>query len=253
MYREERFQLILKYLEENKRISVEEVCSLCNISRDTARRDIVKLEERGSILRTRGGALLPSLGKEIGNYKDRLFDYSSEKKSIGKLAASLINDGDRIIMDTSTTVQSCIEFLDVENCDIITNSINLADMLSNIEGVNINLLGGKLNKEHRFLYGGSLISMLSNYYAQKLFIGTSGITKNGVMTLFEEDGFVKRKMIEQSDQVILLADRSKLGKSGFFKYADLSQIDIIITDALPDKDLLEVLKGFEIEIMISGQ
>lgn len=251
MYQEERIQMILNYLGEHKRISVEEICNLCNVSRDTARRDLVKLEEKGAILRTRGGALLPTLTKEIKSYEDRLYSDSKEKKSIGRLAASLIKNGDKIIMDTATTVQACAEFLQVDKCTVITNSINQADILSNKPGVDIHLLGGQLNQEHRFLYGQSVISMLSNYYVDKTFVGTCGLTEKGVMVAFEEDGYVMKKMIEQADQVILLVDSSKFGKKGFFKFADLSQIDIIITDQLPDKELMDVFNKYEINVMLA--
>lgn len=250
MYQEERLQMILKYLDEHKRINVEEICNLCSVSRDTARRDLVKLEERGSILRTRGGALLPTLSKDIKSYKDRLYSVSKEKRAIGKLGASLIKSGDKVIMDTSTTVQGCSEFLQVDNCTIITNSINQADILSNKPEVNIHLLGGKLDQEQRFLYGPSVISMLSNYYVDKTFIGACGLTEGGVMTASEEDGFVMKKMIEQADQVILLTDCSKFGKKGFFKVADLSQIDILITDQLPDKSLMDAFNQYEINVML---
>lgn len=174
-----------------------------------------------------------------------------EKKAIGKLGASLIKNGDKIIMDTATTVQACAEYLQVDNCTVITNSINQADILSNKSGVDIHLLGGQLNQEQRFLYGSSVIAMLSNYYVDKTFVGTCGLTEEGVMTAFEEDGFVMKRMIEQADQVILLVDSSKFGKKAFFKFADLSQIDIIITDKLPDKTLMDVFNQYEINVMLA--
>lgn len=251
MYQDERLQKILDYLDEYKRINVEQICSLCNVSRDTARRDLVKLEEKGAILRTRGGALLPTLTKEIKSYKDRIYTDSKEKKAIGKLAASLVKNGDKIIMDTSTTVQACSDFLQVDNCTVITNSINQADILSNKPEVHIHLLGGLLNQDQRFLYGQSVITMLSNYYVDKAFIGTCGLTQNGVMVAFEEDGFIMKKMIEQAEQVILLVDSSKFGKKGFFKVAELSQIDIMITDKLPDKALMDILDQYKINVMIA--
>lgn len=147
---------ILDFLKKNNRISVEQICSLLNVSRDTARRDLVKLEEEKSILRTRGGAILPSVHQEIKDYSNRLKTVSDEKKTIGKLAASFIFPGDRVILDASTTVQSCAEQIENIDCTIITNSINQAEVLSNNSDVNIQLLGGTLHKEHRFLYGSSV-------------------------------------------------------------------------------------------------
>lgn len=253
MYQEERMDSILEYLKKNKRISVEEICSIYDVSRDTARRDLVKLEQNGSIVRTHGGALLPTMEKEIKSYKDRLKYSSNEKKEIGKLAASLVKDGDKIIMDTSTTVQACAEFLNIQNCTVVTNSINQADILSNKAGIEIHLLGGKLDKQQGLLYGPSAITMLSNYHVDKAFVGVLGITEKGLYTANDEDGFVMKKMIEQADQVIALADYSKFGKSGFFKYADLSEIDIIITDKKPDDEFMKIIDDSGVIVILTNE
>ena len=102
MFQEERLFSILEYLKSNKRISVDLICELYEVSRDTARRDMVKFEEQGSIVRTRGGAILPTLSKEVGNYDQRLQEESSSKLTIGKTAAALVQDGDYLMMDAST-------------------------------------------------------------------------------------------------------------------------------------------------------
>lgn len=80
MYQEERLLSILDFLQKNKRISVEEICTMFHVSRDTARRDLVKLEVENSIIRTRGGAILPSIQEEIKNYSKRLETVSQEKR-----------------------------------------------------------------------------------------------------------------------------------------------------------------------------
>ncbi|RBW71228.1 DeoR/GlpR family DNA-binding transcription regulator [Bacillus taeanensis] len=250
MYQQERLLAIIQYLKEHKKISVEQICEKFNVSRDTARRDLVKLEEQEMIIRTRGGAMLPTLKKEIKNYQDRLRYVSKEKKAIGKLAASLIKDGDNIIMDTSTTVQACAEFINTD-CSVITNSINQADILSNKSGVDIHLLGGQLNKEHRFLYGAGTLEKLNAYNVNKAFIGVVGITERGLMIAHEEDGFIKKKMIEQAEQVIVLADASKFENNALFTFAKLSQIDVIITDQEPDESFLKVLEEYEVDVLFA--
>lgn len=249
LYQEERMQVILAYLKKNKRINVDTICTLCDVSRDTARRDLVKLEEKGTILRTHGGAILPTLQKELKAYEDRLRYDSKEKKAIGKLAASLVHKGEKIIMNTSTTVLACAEFLNIDDCSIITNSIYLADILANKPGVKIHLLGGQLHQEHRYLYGLSTITMLSNYYTDKVFVGTGGITENGLTVGHEDDGFVMKKMIEQADQAIVLADHSKFNKKFFFKFAELSQIDILVTDQKPPERFMKIFNEHNIKVL----
>ncbi|UTR13828.1 DeoR/GlpR family DNA-binding transcription regulator [Salipaludibacillus sp. LMS25] len=248
MYQEERLAAIISHLKQSKRISVEQICTLFDVSRDTARRDLVKLEEERSIVRTRGGALLPS-HVEVKPYSSRLETVSEEKKKIGKLAASLIYEGDRVILDTSTTVQACAEQIANVNCTIITNSINQADVLSNKNKINIQLLGGTLEKDHRFLYGSSVVEKLSDYYADKAFLGVLGMSEEGLTIAHEEDGVVMRKMMQQAKQVIVLADHTKLGNTDFFKYAHLSEADLLITDKIPPKPFRQLLKQHNVELL----
>lgn len=253
MYQEERLLSIMEFLKKHNRISVEQICSLFDVSRDTARRDLVRLEEEKSIVRTRGGAILPTIHDEIKNYSNRLNFVSNEKKIIGKLAASLIYPGDRVILDASTTVQACAEQLENQDCTIITNSINLAEVLSFKPKVNIQLLGGTLEKEHRFLYGSSVVDKLSEYHVDKAFIGVVGISEHGLTIAHEEDGIVKRKMIQQAKQVIALADHTKLGTTDYFRFADLQDIDLLITDKTPPTKIQELLAKNNVELLTADQ
>jgi DeoR/GlpR family transcriptional regulator of sugar metabolism len=249
MYQEERLEKIVTYLAEHKRISAEDICRLYGVSRDTARRDLVKLEEQNRIVRTHGGAILTTLQKEIRSYRDRLKYGLEEKRAIGKLAASLVKPGDKIILDSSTTVEACAECMAVEDLTVITNSINQAQQLSAKPGIEIQLLGGFLNKEHLFLYGPQVIASLGQYLVNKVFLGTVGISEKGLTMASEEDGHVVRKMMQQAEQVIVLADNTKFGCNGYFKYADLCEVDIIITNQLPDKAFLELFDKNNITLM----
>ncbi|MGM7682258.1 DeoR/GlpR family DNA-binding transcription regulator [Cytobacillus sp. Hm23] len=252
MFQEERMLAILNYLKIHKKISVDEICQQYNVSRDTARRDLVKLEEKQAILRTRGGAILPTLNNEIKSYNDRLRLLSKEKEAIGRVAATLVNDGDIIIMDESTTVQACAEFLQATDCTVVTNSISHSLILSNNPGADIYLLGGQLNKEHRFLYGSSTVEKLSHYNVDKAFIGVTGISNRGLTIAHEEDGFVKKKMIEQATEVIVLADSTKFHTQAFFTFAALSQIDVVITDQQIDDSLMSVLHDYDVEVLVAS-
>jgi len=253
MYQEERLIAILDYLKEHKRISIEQICSLLDVSRDTARRDLVRLEEEQSVIRTRGGAILPTEHLEIKDYSNRLQTVSNEKKLIGKMASTLVNQRDSIILDASTTVQACAEQLGNVPCTVITNSINQADILSINSKVNIHLLGGELHKEHRFLYGTSVVEKLSHYYVDKAFIGVVGISESGLTIAHEEDGQVKRKMISQAKQVIVLADHTKIGVTGFYRFAELKDIDLLITDQTPDSAFVKLLHEHHVELLVTDK
>lgn len=251
LYQEERIRHILEYLKINDRVSIEEICDLYGVSRDTARRDLVKLEELGEIVRTRGGAILPTLQKSIPAYIDRLKRCPEEKRAIGKLAASLIKEGDKLILDNSTTVQACSEHIAIGHCTVITNSINQVDILSNKANVQTHLVGGIIDPGYRFTYGSSALEMIASYYVDKAIIGGIGISEKGLTSVHEGEGYLVKQMIKQAEQVILLVDHTKFSKKGFYKYGNLSDIDILITDRQPDADMMELLERHHVDVLIA--
>ncbi|OAS18463.1 DeoR/GlpR family DNA-binding transcription regulator [Paenibacillus oryzisoli] len=252
MFQEERLLSILEYLKSNKRISVDLICELYEVSRDTARRDMVKLEEQGSIVRTRGGAILPTLSKDVGNYDQRLQEESSSKLTIGKRAATLVQDGDYLMMDASTTVLHAATALTSKNNIVITSSIETAAILTRKDGITIHMLGGVLDNKHHSVYGAKAIEMLNEYHVDKLFIGTCGISENGLSAPNEEDCYLVRAMMEHADQVIVLADHSKFGKRLFHHVVGFENIDILVTDQALSEEMKERLLTNEVEIVLAG-
>ncbi len=250
MYQDERMEAIVNYIKQHDRVDVETICKMNNVSRDTARRDLVKLEEEGKIVRTRGGAKFPTFYHEVFNYDQRLKKDSDAKKRIGSFAAGLIQDGDHLLLDVSTTVQFLAENLKTERNVVVTNSIDIAGILSRKEKVSIHLLGGLLNNEHRSIYGARTIQHLSDFRVNKLFLGACGISSNGLTIPFEEEGFLLKEMIKRSDQVIVLADSTKFNRSYFQKVCGLEDIDILVTDQEMDSHLNTILEQYEVETII---
>lgn len=253
MYQEERMNAIVEHLKLHERVGIQEICQLFGVSRDTARRDLLKMEELGLIIRTHGGAILPKKTKEVYEYKERLIRESDEKHKIGAFAASLIENGNFIIMDASTTVQFAAENISAENVVVVTNSIDIADVLSRKPAVRTYLLGGELDPQHRFLYGQSTTAKLADYQVDKLFLGACGITSGGLSYPLEEDGFVKREMIKRANQVIVLADHTKFGEQMFYRISGLESIDLLITDRQPDQDMMNTLSEHNVELLIVSE
>jgi DeoR family transcriptional regulator, carbon catabolite repression regulator len=249
MYQEERLIAILDHLKKYKRISIDDICEQFSVSRDTARRDLVKLDEQGSIVRTRGGAILSGLSKDISSYEQRLKLVPEAKKDIAKRAVSLIRDFDYIILDASTTVEFVAEYLHTKQNTIVTNSIQIASTLTKNETVTIHLLGGQLHRSQQYIYGAAAIEMLRNYHVDKLFLGACGITQSGLSSPYEEEGLLVKEMIQRADQVIVLADQSKFGKQMFYNVCPLEDIDIIVTDCFPDEELKNVFQQYEVELL----
>ncbi|ANY69419.1 DeoR family transcriptional regulator [Paenibacillus sp. BIHB 4019] len=253
MFQEERLNAIIEHLNQHQRIDIKDICQQFNVSRDTARRDLLKMEESGLIIRTHGGAMLPTKEKAIYEYKERLVRESDEKREIGHFAASLVKNGDFIMMDASTTVQFAAEHLSSENIVVVTNSIDIADVVSRKKSARAILLGGELHPRHRFLFGQSTINKLSDYYVDKLFLGACGITAEGLSYPQEEDGVVKREMIKRAKQVILLADHTKFGEQMFYKIAGLESVDLLITNQKPNQEMMEKLAEHQVELLVVSE
>ncbi|SDI52856.1 DeoR/GlpR family DNA-binding transcription regulator [Alteribacillus bidgolensis] len=251
MYQEERMAAIIDYLKRHQRMSIQDMCQNFHVSRDTARRDVVKLTEQGLVIRTHGGVMLPRVKESLKDYAERLERSAEEKNKIAKHASQLIESEEVIMLDASTTVQFTAEKIHSSRLTVITNSIVNAESVSPKNDTEIYLLGGRLNPEHRFLFGPNTLSKLEQYYADKAFMGVVGISEDGFYYAHEEDAAVKKKMSERADKVYVLADHSKFHKKHFYKGMDLSIADVIITDRLPSDDFITLFNDNGIDMIIA--
>ena len=246
MYQEERRYQILKLLRKKRSLSNQEIMDVFNISRDTARRDIVKLVEERLAVRTHGGITLPELYSEIQYYKERSNINLNVKKELAKKALNHLKDKQLCFMDVSTTVEELCDCID-KNLDIFTHSISNIEKLYN-KPCQVNLLGGKLNKNNGFFYGSETLSCIENIYFDIAFLGAASIGIDGIYVEDQEDSSIKKKIIERSAFVCVIADDSKFLKNSKFKGGSLENIDLLITNKMPPTEILEKLKLANVEI-----
>ncbi|WP_210608608.1 DeoR/GlpR family DNA-binding transcription regulator [Priestia flexa] len=253
MLQDERLEAILLYLEKHERITIETICEINAVSKDTARRYLIKLEELGKVVRIRGGAKKRSYSNELYDYKERLSMSSTIKDKIGEYAASLLNDGESLILDASTTVQFAAKHIKTHSHTIITNSINVVNELVGKEKIKVNILGGTLNSQHQAIYGSKAIKGIQEYKVDKCIIGTCGISEEGLSTSIEEEGLLLKEMIRRSQQTILLADSSKFNKLFFQKVCELELIDVLITNEDLPLNLQKELNKYSVEVINVNQ
>lgn len=250
MYQEERLLKILEYLNENNNMSVHDICETLDVSRDTARRDILKLIEKGAAIRTHGGISLPILRTTIDAYKERLESYSEEKKDISKKALSFIKEKEHYFFDVSTTVCFLAEFLDKE-VTVVTHSLDNIEILSEKENIDVYSTGGRLDKKNRFFYGEVTKEYIKERRFDVFFLGAGAIMPDGIYFVDEEDAVIKQTAAKQSEKVILLADYQKFKTFTYYKGLDFEQIDVIITDKTPPLVFLEIIEENDIELIIT--
>ena len=249
MHQEKRLLKILEYLNEHNSMSIHDICETFNVSRDTARRDIIKIIDEGSAVRTHGGISLPILKNTIKEYKERVKAYSEEKISIAKKASNFIEDNSHYFFDVSTIVKLLSK--EINNpVWILTHSLDNIEILSEKKEVIVNSIGGYLNNKNRFFYNPSFISYMENLKLDIAFLGAASITQDGVYYVDEEDALIKRTAIKKSDKVIILAEFEKFKRSSYYKGAAWEDIDIIITDKLPPAPFIKIIESNNIELII---
>ncbi|MEB5950854.1 MULTISPECIES: DeoR/GlpR family DNA-binding transcription regulator [Enterococcus] len=250
---EQRLDAIKNIIEEHKSASIEFLAENLNVSKDTIRRDLIKLEEQNVVRRTHGGAVSANREATIFDYEQRSSKYNQIKEKIAQEARKLIKDNCSIIFDSSTTVEVTIPQLHDKTFYGITNSLTHAMLLAKCDKTTISVLPGKLHKKQLFLYGTETVSKLEKYKVDYTLLGVFALSADGLFIHTEEEGLVKRQMVRQAKTVIALTDHTKLDTTGFFKICNLSDIDILVTDRLPNEELRKSLEENKVKCIMTDE
>lgn len=247
---EERLSRIKTILEQQKSASLEALADELSVSKDTIRRDLIKLEQKNIVKRIHGGAMLANREALIFDYKERSSRDQQLKDHMGRLAAEQIKSNSSLILDSSTTVEAVIPYLQGKGILAITNSLTHATLLAQLNNSEIRILPGKLHKQQLFIYGAETVQKISEYSVDYTLLGIFAINSDGLFIHTEEEGLVKRQMIRQSKRVIALADHTKLGTTGLFKICGLSEIDVLVTNQPPSAEFMTALAENNVELRI---
>lgn len=240
---DKRAKEILRLLLHHGKTSVDELTVILNMSPASVRRDLVRLEERGLVHRTHGGAMLA--GQAV--YEPFRFDaafgvreerFAKEKQRIGQAAAEMVGENETVGITAGTTTTKVAQFLrHRKNLHIITNAVNIAMELSSSAGLDTTLTGGRMRWQGAFsLIGPAAIESLSIVVMDRVFVGVCGVDpERGATTIEADEAAVFRAMTRQAKQVVVVADSSKVGMISPIIICPAAAIDILITDdSIPD-------------------
>lgn len=232
MFPEERHKQILNILETATRATVADLTKAVGASEATIRRDLQLLESEGKLKRSHGGAILKALTTNNAFYfQEKFVKNKAEKDYIASLAQHFIKDKDIIILNVSTITLRLAHLLKGKKITVITNSIAIAEVLSDSPSISLIVTGGINRANTKSLVGTLTISTLKMVNANKAFIAINAIDeKTGFTTPNLEDAIVKKTMIEQAKEIFFLAESSKFDQFSFAKVSDISEPDMIITD-----------------------
>ena len=246
---------ILTFLRDNSSATVAELSDLCDVSEVTIRQDLNALAVEGMLVRTRGGATLSTRAATDFTYSSRLAINAETKQRIGDMAASLIQSGDSVLVDASTTsiyvARTLAQRHDLEDITVITNGINVLAELAGRLDIHTFLIGGHFRASSASLTGTFANEMLGRINATIGFFGARGITlAQGLMDVNLQDADVKHKMIERCQEVAIVADSSKFGQVSVASFAPLERVHRLITDEGIPAQMLEDLRLRGLNVMV---
>jgi len=248
----ERRRQMLKILEEKGSVSVKELSELLNISKVSVRSHLKRLEEEGLLIRMRGGAVIPNRSRLELTFAIRERLNIEEKRLIGEAAAQLVQDGESIILDASTTaLQVAKRIKDRQYLTVVTNGIYTALELAGCPNITVMLLGGVLRAPSMSLVGPQAEEAISRLHVDRGFFSCRGLTlEAGLCDANIHEVQLKRAMVRACKEVTALVDYSKIGAVSFASFAPVEALHRIITDDRAPDAYLASFRDRGIEVVV---
>ena len=249
----QRRQEIVKSIRHSGYAFVEELSDLYKVSLVTIRNDLNLIEsEFQEIQRCHGGAILKENFTNEITIKQKKVINRDIKKALAESALQLISDGEAIILDGGSTIEYLAKELKKRsNVVTLTNSINIAYELSKNPTGEVIILGGHLNKASGAISTSQPQTHIQNYRFNKLFLGADGLDLHfGVTTNIENEARVNREMCQVSNEIIVVADSSKLNKKSYCSICNINDIDILITDSGINSEFKKSVMSLGVKVIV---
>ncbi len=242
---------IQEFINSKEFIDLDTLGQSLEVSESTVRRDLIEMEKRGMLRRVHGGILSNSPKEDILDYRHNVARLYEEKKRIGKVAAEIVEDGQTIILDGGSTVAEVARHLLGHSLQVITNSLPIAQIFANSQNVETTLTGGYLYPRLGVMLGPFCEQMLGTVSADLLIMGMGGITHQGLSNSNTLIVGSEKKMIEVSQKIIVVADRSKFGRNAMVHLAPLETADLIVSDNHLTPEFQELLNSRGVELRLA--
>ncbi|RZQ63872.1 DeoR/GlpR family DNA-binding transcription regulator [Amycolatopsis suaedae] len=247
MLPQRRYSEIVRCLTRDGSASVAALCEQLRTSAATIRRDLISLEREGVLTRVHGGAVLnPSA--------EMPFDYVADsdpggKAAVAKAAATLVRDGEVLLLDIGTTVHLLAKHLHGRRITVVTSNLAVYEEFADDHAVELMLLGGLVRRNYRSMVGFLTEDALRQVRADRLFLSASGVGADGALmddTVVEVPG--KRAMLAAAAQVVLLAEKHKFPGVGLARVCGPADVDVLVTNAGASPETLAVMREAGVEV-----
>ena len=249
----ERHQHILRLALGERIVRIRDLARSLGVHEMTVRRDLDALSEQGLMRRVRGGArLTQQAGAEVA-YTLRATQQLPAKARIAEAALWLVQAGDTVGFDASTTALTLAQRLGERSVQAVVTSLDAANALASAK-VPFTLVGGTFHERARSFVGGTVTQALERLHLDTVFFSAKGFSlRAGFTDAHLPEVEVKEKLIGSGGTVVALLDSQKFGLEAFGKIATLGQIDILVTDAAPPKPVREALLEADVQLIVAGE
>lgn len=245
----ERRNLILEKLQTEKRVVVSELSQLYDVSEETIRRDLDKLEKEGLATKSYGGAVINEDVSIDLPFNIRKNQNVAGKQKMAEIVASMVSDGEHILLDASTTAVFIAKALkDKERLTVITNSMEILIELSDVSGWNIISTGGMMKEGYLAFLGSKTEEAIHSYFVDKVIFSCKALDHSwGIMESTEPFGTTKKAMLSSGRKKILVVDSTKFDQTAFSVAGNLRDVNVVVTDHKPSEKWLLHFENLGIE------
>ena len=247
----DRQRRILGLLNQAGSLRTTETAEALGVTHETVRKDFELLEKRGELIRIHGGASRPEKIRGELPFTERQAVRRAEKLAIARLAASRIQANETIFLDASSTVLTLTEFLPDLPMTVLTNALNVLTVLSDRPNLDLMCTGGLFDPKSRSFIGLTAEKSLQRYNIHRAFLSGSGLhPERGVSESNARQAAFKERVIAVSEDVVFMADHSKLGLKASFFFAGISDLGCLVTDKDADSEFVAGIQGKGVEVLI---
>jgi DeoR family transcriptional regulator, glycerol-3-phosphate regulon repressor len=254
MLREERCSEILRVLEKNGGTAgIAPLAERLGVSEETVRRDVRRLAAAGRVRKLHGGVTLAD-GLEEAAFEQRLAENASAKRAIARKAAEMVKDAESLMLDTgSTTAYVASALRNHRELSVITSSVPIARELAMRNNNHVHMAGGELSAHDGAALGPEAIEFFDRFWAEKAILAVGAIDlESGLLEFTQAEAELSRALARNAKTRILVADSSKFGRQAPVRDLDLSDIDVLITEAPLPVDFTRLLEEAQVRIVIAG-
>lgn len=245
---------IVEIARQRGRVDVDSLASLFDLTPQTIRKDLNDLCDRQMLQRVHGGAVYPS-GVANFDYDARRLTAATSKRLIGEKAASLIPDNSSVMLNIGTTTeQVALALRRHQGLMVITNNINVANILRSSPTTEVVIAGGVVRHSDGGIVGEATIDFVRQFKVDYAVIGASAIDRDGTILDYDfREVKVSQAIITHARKTILVADVLKFERTAPVRIADFSMIDVLVTDVEPPKEIIDACQRQEVELVVTGE